>query len=191
MENYNVNDWVVETVADESILGSHDDTGRTYTEGAPQEIPAERAQGDYRQAEAMPGAGPAAAAGPSSMNLGSIPAEAVIEAGDKVISALTVMVLSWLDVTIVKKDVALTAAEKTSLEKPVENYLKTQNVTLTPGQALLLQISGIYVAKAISIYSNIEPRQQDENEIPDLNNIGPKPKPTTGKKRGPYKKTQK
>lgn len=186
MENYNTNDWVVETVTDENILGSAGDTPPTFTADQPQqEIPGDKAYGSYQEQGAAPQS--------TTVNMGSIPAEAVIEAGDKIIASLAVMVCGFFDIEVTKKDVALTAAEKTSLEKPVENYLKTQNVTLSPGQALLLQIGGIYTAKAITIYSQQEPREKAVNldGIPDLNDIGKVRKQgqgQAGKKRGPYKK---
>lgn len=180
----NIENWEIETISDESILGSANETTSENFQSTSNEIPRDKAYGNYSTAGDAINDSPNVN-GNTRMNMGTIPAEAVIEAGDKVLSSLTVLIAGFFDVKIDKKEVALTAGEKTSLKEPMQNWLNTQNITLSPGQALLLQIGGIYAAKGIAIYSNYEPASRSANDdgIPDLNNIGK----ATGKKRGPYK----
>jgi hypothetical protein len=166
--------WNIETVSDDAILGGGESTFIPNIPPPVQEIPQQQAAPQYNQA--IPGM---QGAPQTKINLGnSLPAEFVIGAGDKIISSLGVMIAGFFDISITKKDIALTASEKSDLEEPMQNYLNTQNITLSPGEGLLLAIGGIYVGKIITIAGmERQPKKKKNSDgIPDLNNLGDEPK---------------
>lgn len=92
----------------------------------------------------------------SNLNIGDMVTGAfVINAIDNVLPAVTVAGFKLMDVSINKKDLQLTADEKRFLEPPMDDYLKTLNIRLSPLESVLLAFGTVYVGKAATIYSNI------------------------------------
>ena len=111
------------------------------------------------------------------MNGGQIPTELVLVAIDTlgcIVIPMGVKMASGRVVT--KKQVALTAKEKSDLHKPTEDYLKTVNFSLSPLEQFLLAIGAIYGGKIITILSEpvkvkTSPQSPDMDDLNDKNQL--------------------
>lgn len=180
----NTDNWEIVTVSDEDILGGD---GVNFTMpgngSTSQEIPNQQAP---PQQSNIPGSQP----GKKTLNIGKeIPANLAIGAFDKLMSSSVILIASFFDVEITKKEICLNAEEKKFLEPPVQDYLDTLNITLSPGEQMVAALAAVYVGKGVEIYEGQgkEPkaRKTTTNNI-DLNEVAK----GTGKKRGAYKPRQ-
>lgn len=93
-----------------------------------------------------------------SLNIGSLfPVDMVVEVADKVFSTIGALIVSKVAKKKVSaKSMQATAAEKKTIEPPLENYLKSVNFKLTPLNALLLTIGAIYGMKGVEIANGVK-----------------------------------
>ena len=152
--NFPVNEMVIETVSDSDLFGD--------IEGSPSnDVITPQPQGN--QVNGLPNEG-------NSFNVGSVlPANVIINGIDMILPPLAVMGLRACGYTFQAKDLKLTANEKKSLEKPVQDYANTVNLKLSPLEGLIIAFGCVYAGKLLPVLLEGKPAKKSKETTEDLN----------------------
>ena len=166
-----IQDWEVVTVSDENVLFGGE-------ENVLFAAPATEIPGNLANPQQLPTDN-----GNKKINIGkAIPAKMVIGGADKALSALISLCCTLGGIDVSRKEASLTTDEKKFLEDPVQDYLDTIDIQLTPLDNMLIAIGTVYIGKTVEIVEKKmnEPSKPKKEKVKDgeidLNNLsGDKP----------------
>jgi hypothetical protein len=172
MEFPELKNWQEVTISDSEILGDH------FATTTPDPIPA--AVNPSAQNEPPP---PGQEPQGTPLNVGqNIPAPWLIASVDSVLAPVGAFIAQKMGYDVDKKQVALTASERETLKIPVQEWLNTLNITLTPLDKMLITVVMVYAGKITEIAKGPKAPKKKKGEA-SLNEVaeGAQKKETRGR----------